>query len=337
MIGKIIIGKSFRGCILYCLNDKISAYRTNAGIKNRAEVLMYNKCFGDQKELIRQFIEVRQLNDKLSKSVMHITLSLAPGENLSKDKLMEMVQQCAIEIGFANNQYLGILHNDTNHQHVHIIANRVGYDRRTVRDSNSYQKIASFCRKMELKYHLQQVLNPNRYLSKEQRLVPRNDQRKDQIKDDIRQALHDSRFYYEFQLKMKEKGYQLIKGRGISFIDERKVRVKGSELNYSLQTIERIIERNRSFELSLAQDRFDLQDDKSQSMLSNKKQGPNQPVGIEKTGALDQPENSAINNLINDLSTIVLQVTKPDEPVEQNPKELLKKKKQRKRRQPRHL
>ena len=27
MIGKITIGKSFRGCILYCLNDKIQ--RTN--------------------------------------------------------------------------------------------------------------------------------------------------------------------------------------------------------------------------------------------------------------------------------------------------------------------
>jgi predicted RNA binding protein with dsRBD fold (UPF0201 family) len=44
---------------------------------------------------------------------------------------------------------------------------------------------------------------------------------------------------------MKEKGYEIIKGRGISFADEKKVKVKGSEVNYSLQTIERILEKQR--------------------------------------------------------------------------------------------
>jgi hypothetical protein len=47
-------------------------------IKDRAEVLMYNKCFGNEKQLVQQFNEVRQLNDKLSKPVLHITLSLSP-------------------------------------------------------------------------------------------------------------------------------------------------------------------------------------------------------------------------------------------------------------------
>ena len=41
---------------------------------------------------------------------------------------------------------------------------------------------------------------------------------------------------------MKEKKYQVIKARGIAFIDEKKVYVKGSELGYSLKTIERILE-----------------------------------------------------------------------------------------------
>ena len=46
---------------------------------------------------------------------------------------------------------------------------------------------------------------------------------------------------------MKEKGYEIIKGRGISFADEKKVKVKGSELNYSLQTIQKILEKQRIF------------------------------------------------------------------------------------------
>ncbi len=86
MIGKVIIGTSFKGCLMYCLNDKFQKPELETVMKDRAEVLLFNKCFGDQKELVQLFNEVRWLNPKLSKPVMHITLSLAPGENLSKDK-----------------------------------------------------------------------------------------------------------------------------------------------------------------------------------------------------------------------------------------------------------
>ena len=41
------------------------------------------------KELIRQFNEVRQLNAKLSKPVLHITLSFAPGEQLHRKYLWQ--------------------------------------------------------------------------------------------------------------------------------------------------------------------------------------------------------------------------------------------------------
>lgn len=41
---------------------------------------------------------------------------------------------------------------------MHVIANRIGFDKKTVSDSNNYQKTASFFRKMELKFNLRQVL-----------------------------------------------------------------------------------------------------------------------------------------------------------------------------------
>jgi hypothetical protein len=240
MIGKITIGKSFKGCIAYCLNDKNEQQNRDA-IKNRAEVLLYNKCCGNEKELVQQFNEVRQLNPKLSKPVLHITLSLSPGENLSKDKLMEMSENCAKDLGFENNQYIAIAHRDTDHQHLHIVANRIGFDKRTVSDSNNYQKISKYCRKMELKYELKQVLSPRKYLSKEQRNIPRFDQRKELLRNNIQQALKECYNLQQFQVAMNKRGYQIIKGRGISFADEKKVTVKGSEVNYSLATIEKIL------------------------------------------------------------------------------------------------
>jgi hypothetical protein len=241
MIGKISIGKSFRAIINYCLNDKIQKQDQELVMQNRAEVLLYNKCFGNQKELVEQFTDVSHLNSKLSKPVFHIALSLAPEDQLRKDKLMEMCEQCAKEMGFENNQYIAVYHRDTNHQHLHIIANRVGFDKCTVSDSNSYQKIASCCRKMELKYQLKQVLSPRRYLSQEQRNIPRHDQRKERLQQDIKQVLSKSSNYQQFEQRMKEKGYAITKGRGISFTDEKKVKVKGSELGYPLQKIEKVL------------------------------------------------------------------------------------------------
>ena len=158
-----------------------------------------------------------------------------------------MSEACAREFGFDNNQYVTIHHKDTGHQHIHIIANRIGFDKRTVSDSNNFKRMANFCRKMELTYGLKQVLNPKRFLSKEQRSIPRFDNRKEQLKESIKQALNNSKSYPEFEQKMKDKGYQIIKGRGISFMDEKKLKVKGSELNYSLQTIEQILKKQQLF------------------------------------------------------------------------------------------
>ena len=241
MIGKIMIGKSFRGCISYCMEDKKLKQSDTIPQINRAEVLLFNQCFGNTKELIQQFNETRQLNSKLSKPVLHITLSLARGEKLEKGNLINMVQDCCNHFGFENNQFIAISHNDTNHQHFHIVVNRIGFDKKTLSDSNNYQKMAAYCRQMETKYNLQQVLSPKKFLAKELRDIPRIDSRKGTIKKDVQDALLLSNTYYDFEAYMKQKKYQIIKSRGIAFIDEKGVYVKGSSFGYSLATIEKIL------------------------------------------------------------------------------------------------
>ncbi len=99
MIGKVIIGKSFRGCISYCIENTKLNQASNLVQKKRAELLLYNQCYGNTKELIQQFNEIRQLNSKLLKPVLHITLSMAPGEKLEKGNLINMVQDCAKHFG----------------------------------------------------------------------------------------------------------------------------------------------------------------------------------------------------------------------------------------------
>lgn len=293
MIGKITTGKSFRGCILYCLNDKKQELGKELVMQHRAEVILFNQCFGNDKELISQFNAVRQLNPKLSKPVLHVTLSLALDDKISKDKFMEMCEQCARELGFADNQFVAAYHRDTKHSHLHIVANRVGFDGRTVSDSNNYKKVAAYCRKMELKYELKQVLSPRKFLSKEERLLPRHDTRKDAIRNDIAMSLSASKNYVEFERLMKEKNYQVIKARGIAFIDDKKVYVKGSELGYSLKTIERILEEKALY--------FKQQNALTQTPQMNTKYNTQQEnILHEKVSNTDNLKelSNALNNLI---------------------------------------
>jgi len=49
---------------------------------------MFNKCFENQNELIQQFNKARQLNPKLAKPVLHVTLSFAKDDELNQNKLI---------------------------------------------------------------------------------------------------------------------------------------------------------------------------------------------------------------------------------------------------------
>jgi DNA-binding transcriptional MerR regulator len=329
MIGKITIGKSFKGCLLYCLNDKLQEAKQEQVMKDRAEILLFNQCYGNQKELIQQFNEVRQLNSKLSKPVLHITLSLVPGEQLTKEKLMEMCQDCAKDMGFENNQYVAIHHKDTSHQHLHIVANRVGFNKQTVSDSNNFQKIATYCRKMELKFNLTQVLSPRIFLPKEQRQIPRQDARKEQLKNNIQKTLQQVDNYQQFEQVMKAMGYQVLKGRGISFIDDKKVKLKGSEVGFSLMKIEKILALKQQTESKETVKQID-----QGGLLQGQNTGTWKQFPEPQKSLFKKQKTVPQIELKKQLSELIDALTKPENIPEQFIPGLLKKRRVKKRRRP---
>lgn len=244
MMGRINTPDSFRQTITYCLEDKhLSQSRGGEALfKDRAEILWYHQCFGNRQELVRQFKEVARLKPNISQPVLHISLSLPPGERLTKGALVNLAFDCARSLGFDRHQYLAILHKDTAQQHLHLVANRIGFDRHTVSDSFSHGKIADYCRDAERRLGLRQELGPRRYLTEEQRQEPRHGMRLDKLKQQIEQALQESRDYRQFEQNMQQRGYSVFKGeRGIAFMDEKKVIIKGSETGHALRTIEKTL------------------------------------------------------------------------------------------------
>jgi len=237
MIAKVTIGKSFAGCINYNIFEKGSNNKIVRG-----EIICNNLCYGNSHQLIRQFNEVRKLNKNLEKPVCHISLSFALDEKIEKGLMVEIVQNCAKELGFENRQYLAVLHTDTpSHQHFHLVVNRIDYERKTLSDSNNYKKLTEFCRKMEQAYNLVKVENPNKFQGKN---VLRDDARKNTLKEIVTKTLSQSQSIPQLVEKLEEAGITTEVGRGIAFIDDKKVRVKGSQIGLSLDTINKKLASN---------------------------------------------------------------------------------------------
>jgi hypothetical protein len=341
MIGYVGTGASFYECIRYCLEDKnnlsdeqkiLKSLKDQLQHKDRAEVLEYNKCFGNLGELTNQFLDVAKLSIRVEKPVFHFSLRPAPGDTVSREHLIEMGKECAKQFGVADNQYLIILHKDTAEPHIHIVANRVGFDGKVAKDNHSYRKMDGLCRQLEKQFQLKEVLSARRFLPEELRHLPRLDSRKEKLKTDIRDTLQQVKTFQLFEEKMKSLGYNVLKGRGISFIDEKKVKIKGSEVGFSLSKIERILHLKQ--ELSIKQEKQKLREIAIQRDIDNHAHTPVQRLLI-KTAHSDRQEDFEVLELVKQLDKLLNDLLKPEN-VDQsiNPEFLKEAKRKRKRQKP---
>lgn len=154
MIGKIFpkSAGSFKGRIRYIFgctkhDHEITGIRTidsNCFSRDPLPAILA----GDETdvlEMIREFDSVDAMrrmsidSDKLIKPVFHAMLSLRPGESLTTAQWRTAVQTYLSDLGFDETcQYVAVMHQDKDHQHVHIVANRIRLDDTfsMVKDSN---------------------------------------------------------------------------------------------------------------------------------------------------------------------------------------------------------
>ena len=281
MVGKITTGKSFRGCLNYLFQGRLQETKEAqqlAAQQKQVEVIAYNQCFGNRLALTREFIEVSKLNQNVSKPVFHISLSFAHADSgrLNLQDKADIAEKLAMDFGFQNNQYVVIAHKDTGHEHLHVVANRIGYDGRTASDSNSYKRMAEYCRKMEQEYKLTPVLSPTKFLRPEQRVAQsqRIDQRKETLKQHLSKAIKESKDITQVRQYMERQGYQVELGRGIAFTDAQHVRFKGSQVGYALLDFEKKLRQEQVLKQHQAQQQ-------TQRLVREKEQTLKQSRGVK--------------------------------------------------------
>ena len=146
MMGKIVKGKSFRGCVNYILDrDKQTILLDTQGVR------LKSKAF-----LIRSFVTQAKLNPGLGISVGHISLNFSAQDKskLSDEFIVKVTREYMQKMGIVNTQYILAKHFDKEHPHVHLCFNRVDNNGKTISDRNDRRRNTDICRKLTEKHGL---------------------------------------------------------------------------------------------------------------------------------------------------------------------------------------
>lgn len=93
---------------------------------------------------------------KLKNPVYHISLDFAHEDapKLTDDLMVEIAREYMRRMGITNTQYIVCRHTDREHQHLHIVANRVDNDGNTISASNDRVRNVKICKALTREYGL---------------------------------------------------------------------------------------------------------------------------------------------------------------------------------------
>lgn len=151
MIAKIKTGHFFKGAFQYNIKK----------IEERKASFFYSSSFKLEeptfKDMIHEFNEMVEQCPNVSKPVFHTSINFPPDEELDDDTLKSVVDEYMDRLGYRNTPYVVFKHNDTNHQHVHIISanieNKNGKYKK-IKDSYIYLRSEAISRGIEKRYGL---------------------------------------------------------------------------------------------------------------------------------------------------------------------------------------
>ena len=125
MKAKISRGHSFKGAVNYVLDLGKKATHTK-----ESEIISSNMSAEYMQDFTKEFVHISNLREDIKKPVWHCSLTLPNNEKLSKEDWEKVSNSFLkrMEIDTNNHQYICVRHNDTDHDHVHILINRVGLD-----------------------------------------------------------------------------------------------------------------------------------------------------------------------------------------------------------------
>lgn len=138
-------GRSFKNRVEYILKDDHSFICSNMSAdKNNVS------------DLTDEFKAVSSFRHDIKKPVFHAFLSLPKNEHLTDQEWEEIAKDYLKEmnIDIEKHQYICVRHKDTDKDHIHIVANRVGLDGSVWHGQHSAFNTIAACERLEVKHGL---------------------------------------------------------------------------------------------------------------------------------------------------------------------------------------
>ncbi len=245
MIGKISKSGSFKALIDYLDKENAVVLGTN----------MYGQ---NNRELTAEFMMIRDLNPGIRQPVLHASFSLVPGETLTNEQFTEACETWMEKMGFdlTSNQYRIVRHKDTEHEHTHLVINRIDIlSGKVVIDSFDRYRSQEIIRQLEQTYALEPVASSwqtFKKLDQELALTPELSSRKE-LAHKIEQAAEDKPTMPQFFQRLAEQQIQAKvqftrngKPRGITYQEAAEEKVAGNTLGkaYSFPGLQKYLKVN---------------------------------------------------------------------------------------------
>lgn len=194
----------------------------------------------------------------VERPVYHLTISLHPSEKLEREALERVVERTLTDLGLEEHQAFVVAHDDTQHQHVHVMVNRVHPDTgKAWNGEHDYARIERSLRHQERELGLKEVRGRHFSLdgrarhrgaersSGDRRLRQRTGSRSfgEHVRAVARRDMLEARSWGRLHQRLGEVGLRLEKrGRGLVVTDgKRNAKASFVDRKASLAALERRI------------------------------------------------------------------------------------------------
>ena len=151
MVAKISIGNSLYGALAY------NAQKVNAG---EGKLLALNRVFdgGDGRmdctRLLRDFCNCMPENIRTRNTVIHISLNPHPDDRLTDMEMANIAQIYMERLGYGNQPYVIVKHEDIDRHHVHIVSVNVDEKGKRIDKDFLFRRSERIRKKLEKEFNL---------------------------------------------------------------------------------------------------------------------------------------------------------------------------------------
>ena len=151
MVAKISIGSSLYGALAY------NAQKVNAG---EGKLLATNRVFdgGDGRmdcaRLLRDFCNCMPENIRTRNTVIHISLNPHPDDRLTDMEMANIAQIYMERLGYGNQPYVIVKHEDIDRHHVHIVSVNVDEKGKRIDRDFLFRRSERIRKELEKEFHL---------------------------------------------------------------------------------------------------------------------------------------------------------------------------------------